>query len=51
MVEVVKVRAVRPHILEIEFSDGKRRKLDVGRELKGEVFELLKDPEYFALAV
>ncbi len=50
MEEVTEVRVVRPHILEIEFSDGKKKKVDVGRELKGEVFEPLKDPNYFALA-
>ena len=50
MEEVTVVRVVRPYILEIEFSDGKEKKVDVGRELKGEVFEPLKDPEYFALA-
>ena len=50
MEEATKVRAVRPYVLEIEFSDGMKKKVDVGRELKGEVFEPLKDPEYFALA-
>ena len=50
MEEVIKVQVVRPYVLEIEFSDSKQKKVDVGRELKGEVFEPLKDPEYFALA-
>ena len=50
MEEVIKVRVVRPYILEIEFSDGMKKRVDVLRELKGEVFKPLKDPEYFALA-
>ena len=35
MEEVIKVRVVRPYILEIEFSDGKQKIVDVGQELKG----------------
>ncbi len=50
MEEVIKVRVFRPYVLEIEFSDGNQKKVDVWRELNGEVFEPLKDPAYFALA-
>lgn len=50
MEEVIKVKVIRPYVLEIEFSDGKRREVDVEDELWGEVFEPLKDPEFFAQA-
>jgi len=51
MEEVVKVRVVRPYVLNIEFSDGKRREVDVKKELQGEFFEPLKDPKFFAKAM
>ena len=51
MEEVIKVRVVRPYVLNIEFTDGKRREVDVKQELQGEVFEPLKDPEFFAKAM
>ena len=41
---------VRPYVLETVFSDGKRLHLDLEDELYGEVFEPLRDPEYFGLA-
>lgn len=50
MEEVIRVKVVRPYVLEIEFSDGTEKEVDVGQELEGEVFEPLKDPDYFALA-
>ncbi len=50
MEEVIKVKVVRPYVLDIEFSDGTQKEVDVGQELEGEVFEPLKDPDYFALA-
>ena len=51
MEEVTKVKVVRPYVLDIQFSDGKRRKVDLEHELTGEVFEPLKAPEFFALAI
>ena len=51
MEEVIHVRVVRPYVLEIHFSDGEFRSVDLERELKGDVFEPLKDPKFFALAV
>ena len=50
MEEVTKVRVIRPYVLEIEFSNGKRRQVDLEDELWGEVFEPLKDPDFFAQA-
>ena len=51
MEEVVKVKVIRPYVLHIEFSDGKHREVDVEQELTGEVFEPLRDPKVFALAM
>ncbi len=42
------VRVIRPYVLEVQFVDGLVRTLDVEGELYGEVFEPLKDPEFFA---
>ena len=51
MEEVIKVKVLRPYVLEIYFSDGERREVDLEPELSGDVFEPLKDPKVFALAV
>ena len=51
MEEVVKAKVIRPYVLDIQFADGTRRKIDLEQELTGEVFEPLKDPNVFALAV
>ena len=51
MEEVIKVKALRPYVLEIHFADGERREVDLEQELNGDVFEPLKDPKFFALAV
>ena len=50
MEEVVKVKVIRPYVLEVEFSDGKRREIDLEDELYGEVFEPLTDPAVFKMA-
>ena len=50
MEEVVKVRVVRPYVLEVKFADGKVREVDLEAELRGEVFEPLKNPKLFAKA-
>ncbi|MBT8398341.1 MAG: DUF2442 domain-containing protein [Gemmatimonadetes bacterium] len=36
------------YVLRIEFSDGAIRDVDLSQELRGEVFEPLRDPELFA---
>ena len=51
MEEVIKAKVIRPYVLDIQFTDGTRRKIDLEQELTGEVFEPLKDPNLFALAV
>ena len=48
MERVVSVHVPRPYILEVTFTDGTRREVDVEAELWGEVFEPLRDPAYFA---
>ena len=44
---VTRVTHLKAYELEVEFSDGVVKKVDLSRELYGEVFEPLKDPEYF----
>ncbi len=50
MEEVIRVKVIRPYVLEVQFSDGKCREVDLKDELHGEVFEPLIDPEFFAQA-
>jgi hypothetical protein len=45
---VTEVKVLRPYVLEVRFRDGKCRVVDLSDELWGEVFEPLKDPEFFA---
>ena len=47
---VTEVKVVRPYVLEVHFRDGACRRVDVKDELWGEVFEPLKDPDFFATA-
>jgi len=51
MEKVVQVKVIRPYVLEVEFSDGKRREIDLEDELLGEVFEPLMDPVFFKTAM
>lgn len=44
---VTRVTHLKAYELEVEFSDGVVKKADLSRELHGEVFEPLKDPEFF----
>ncbi|HEY7065930.1 MAG TPA: DUF2442 domain-containing protein [Chloroflexota bacterium] len=46
---VTEAKILRPYVLELTFTDGTRREVDVEAELYGEVFEPLRDPAYFAL--
>lgn len=45
---VVGVRHVRDHVLWLRFSDGVEGEVDLGRELRGPAFEVLRDPAAFA---
>ena len=47
---VSSVRYLGGHRLAVAFSDGSVRDVDLGGELRGEVFELLRDPGVFAEA-
>ncbi len=47
---VTEVQVIPPFTIEVAFRDGKRRIVDLEKELWGEVFEPLKDPAYFAKA-
>lgn len=50
MIHVTGVKVVREYILEVTFSDGAIKRVDVQELLWGPVFEPLKDPAFFALA-
>ena len=50
MVHVVEVRVVGDHELYLRFSDGAEGKVNLLPELKGEIFEPLQDPAFFAKA-
>ena len=50
MERVVAVRVPRPYILDVTFTDGTRRRVDMEPELWGEVYEPLRDPALFAQA-
>ena len=45
--EVEDVWIVRPFVIEVWFKDGEHRVIDVSDDLDGEVFEPLRDPDYF----
>ncbi len=47
MHEIKDVQYVDGYILEIEFEDGKRKRIDLKEYIYGEVFEPLKDVERF----
>jgi len=44
---VTRVQHLRGYQLRIDFDDGTTRDVDLSRELTGEVFEPLADPELF----
>ena len=46
--KAVRVKIIRPYVLEVEFADGLVRQIDVEDELYGEVFEPLNEPSFFA---
>lgn len=47
MEEVIEVKVIRPYVIEVEFSDGMRREIDLEDELHAEVFQPLTDPAFF----
>lgn len=44
--KVASVKVLEPHVLDVTFEDGVRRKVDMKGLLKG-VFEPLRDPDFF----
>ena len=50
IIHVTEVRVVGSYSLELVFDNGVRKRIDLSRELDGQVFEPLRDPAYFALA-
>ena len=47
---VTRIRDVTPFELELEFSDGTVKSVDLSKELYGEVFQPLQDPVFFKQA-
>ena len=47
---VVDVEVMEPYALEVTFSDGARRRVDIGPLLSGEMFEPLRDVTLFRQA-
>ncbi len=46
-IKVVKAKYLEDYKIELEFSDGKTKIVDLSNEFYGEVFEPLKDVDYF----
>jgi hypothetical protein len=51
ILHILEASACGDHLLELRFSDGTQKKVDVQPLLEGPVFEPLKEPEYFARVV
>lgn len=47
MIDVVEARYVRDHVVWLRFEDGAAGEVDLSGELRGPVFEPLRDPGYF----
>ena len=47
LIKVVKARYVEGYKIEFQFNDGKIKTIDFSNEIYGEVFEPLKNLEYF----
>jgi hypothetical protein len=44
---VKEISDVSPYSIRVEFSDGVSKRVDLEDELHGEIFEPLKEPEFF----
>jgi len=51
LLHVSRARVCGPHRLDVTFSDGTRKRIDLASLLDGEVFLPLRDPAYFARVV
>jgi len=47
-ITVIEARVIGKYSVELTFSDGTIKRVNLERWLYGEVFTLLKDPDYFA---
>ncbi len=50
ILRVCEARVCGPHSLQLTFSDGTAKQVDVSPLLEGPIFEPLRDPAYFACA-
>jgi hypothetical protein len=50
IIHVTEVKVVEPYSLQLAFSNGSRKRVNLRRELYGPIFEPLRDPAYFARA-
>jgi len=48
MIKVLEARVLTAFTVLLRFSDGTEGRVDLSKELHGPVFELLRDPSYFA---
>jgi hypothetical protein len=48
LVYVIDVKVVGPYSLQLVFNDGTQKRVNLRRMLWGEVFEPLRDPDFFA---
>ncbi len=51
IIHVTGLQVVGPHSLQLTFDNGVGKRVNLRRELYGPVFELLRDPHYFAQAL
>src|SRR5258706_15684191 len=49
MLHVLTAKVIGPHHLNVLFSTGERKRVDLKPFLKGEIFKPLRDPGYFSL--
>lgn len=50
MEKAIAVRVIAPYRIDVTFSDGAQREIDLEDELWGDVFAPLRDPDLFAQA-
>ena len=48
VLHIIEARVCGPHSLELVFSDGLRKRVNLAPLLTGPVFQPMKDPRYFA---
>ena len=47
IIKIIDIEVVGPHTLWVRFNDGLERTIDLSAVLAGEIYESLRDPEYF----